>query len=84
MDLLEITGYLAGLLVAISLVPQVVKSWRTKSTKDISLGWTVIYIAGLLLWVVYSLGIGSWPLFITNNVELALAFFLLVMKLKYK
>ena len=83
MELLEITGYLAGLLVAISLVPQVVKSWRTKSTKDISLGWTVIYIAGLLLWVVYSLGIGSWPLFITNNIELALAIFLLAMKLKY-
>ncbi len=83
METLEIVGYLAGLLVAISLVPQVVKSWRTKSTKDISLGWTVIYIAGLLLWVVYSLGIASWPLFVTNNVELGLAVFLLAMKLKY-
>jgi MtN3 and saliva related transmembrane protein len=49
MAFIDLIGFLAGATVAISLVPQVLKSWKTKSTKDISLAWTLIYILGLTL-----------------------------------
>ena len=42
-------GYLAGIIVAISLSPQLIKAWKTKSTKDISIIWTLTYMAGLSL-----------------------------------
>lgn len=46
---INLLGYIAGTLVVISLLPQFIKSWTTKSTRDISLWRYVIYIIGLIL-----------------------------------
>ena len=80
----EIVGYLAGLLVAVSLSPQLIKSWKTKSTKDISVAWTLTYLSGLILWIIYAYGIQSWPLFAMTIFEAAMAASLLFLKLKYR
>lgn len=79
----ELVGYLAGLIIAISLTPQVIKAWKTKSTKDISVTWNIIYLAGLSLWIVYGIGINSMPLIITISFEALMAISLLMLKLKY-
>ena len=79
----EIIGYLAGSIVAISLTPQVIKAWRTKSTKDISIIWTLIYVIGLTLWVVYGFGIRSFPLMITVSIETLMALSLLILKIRH-
>lgn len=84
MNSIQITGYLAGSVIAVSLAPQVWKSWSTKSTDDISLLWNSIYIIGLILFQVYAFGIGEMPLIITNIVELILAFGLIAAKLIFK
>ena len=34
---MEILGYLSGALITVALLPQVLKSWKSKSTKDISI-----------------------------------------------
>lgn len=80
---IELIGYLAGIIIAISLTPQVIKSWKTKSTKDISTVWTLVYIIGLVIFEVYAIGIWSVPLMLTNIIELALAFLLLALKMRY-
>ena len=80
---LEIVGYLAGFIVAIALLPQVIKAWRTKSTKDISILWNLIFITGLILWVVYGIVNKILPLAIFASVEATMAASLLVLKLKY-
>jgi len=79
----ELVGYAAGMIVAISLAPQVIKSWKTKSTQDISLGWTLIYASGLLLWIAYGFLIGSWPLMLTVTVEFLMAESLMILKIKH-
>ena len=84
MDAIQLTGYVAGLLIAVSLSPQVLKSWRTKSTKDISLGWNVVLLTGLLLYFVYGIGIMEMPIIVTNLIETALALLLISAKLVYK
>jgi len=76
-------GYAGGFIVAVSLIPQVIKSWRTKSTHDISITWTLIYIFGLILWVVYGVDIKNGPLVITVSVECLLAISLLILKIKH-
>ncbi|MFA5930653.1 MAG: SemiSWEET transporter [Candidatus Micrarchaeia archaeon] len=83
MDSIDLLGYAAGTLVVISLLPQVVKSWKTKSTKDISLARYAIYITGLLLWIAYALLIGNGPVAMMNSVGLILAICVLALKLKY-
>jgi len=79
---MELLGYVAGMIVAVALTPQVIKSWKTKSTKDISMPWTITLIIGLGLWIVYGFGINSYPVIITTIVEEALAVTLLILKFK--
>lgn len=84
MDPIQLIGYLAGIIIAISLTPQVSKAWKTKSTSDISLPWTLILLVGLLLYFVYGIGIMEWPIIVANVVETILVLLLIVAKLKYK
>ncbi|MBI2653649.1 PQ-loop repeat-containing protein [Candidatus Woesearchaeota archaeon] len=84
MATLEIVGYIAGFLIAIALSPQLIKTFRTKSTKDISVVWTLIYISGLSLLILYTAVNRIVPLLVFAIIEFFMAFSLFVMKLKYK
>lgn len=80
---IDILGYLAGVLVVISLLPQVIKSWKTKLTRDISLWRYIIYVIGLILWVTYAIIIKNGPVAVMNGVGLILAISILYLKIKY-
>ncbi len=84
MDLIQLLGYLAGFTIAISLIPQVIKAWKTKSTKDISIIWNLIYISGLLMFLVYGFGIKQVPILVAGTIETLLAISLITAKLIYK
>ena len=81
---LEIVGYIAGFLVAVALFPQVIKSWKTKSTKDISILWNFILMLGLSLWVVYGIINDIVPIQIFTSIEFLMTLSLLVLKIRYK
>lgn len=83
MTFVTVLGYIAGALVVGSLLPQAVKSWTTKSTRDISLWRYIIYTFGLVLWVTYALLIHNGPVALTNAIGLALAVSILYLKIKY-
>ncbi len=83
MTYIDILGYIAGILVVISLLPQVIKSWKTKSTKDISLWRYIIYVAGLILWIAYAVIIKNGPVAVMNSIGLILALSILYLKLKH-
>lgn len=80
----ESIGYISGLLITVSLLPQVIKSWKTKSTKDLSIPWLTIYIIGLALNTYYGFLIDSYPIILTTFVELLLAISLFTLKLLHK
>lgn len=84
MESIDILGYVAGILVVLSLLPQVIKSWQTKSTTDISFWRYVIYILGLVLWITYALIINNGPVAIMNGIGLILAISILYLKIRYK
>ena len=79
----DILGYIAGILVVISLLPQVIKSWKTKLTRDISLSRYVIYVIGLILWITYAFIIKNGPVGIMNGIGLMLALSILYLKIKH-
>ena len=79
----EIIGFIAGLLVAAALLPQVIKSWKTKSTKDISLGWSITSIMGQIMWLVYGVLVSSPSLVIMSAITLVMALSVLYLKLRY-
>ncbi len=79
----EVLGFIAGSLVAISLLPQVIKSIKTRSTNDISLQWSVINITGQVLWICYGVVISSAALYIMSGITLVMASTMLILKIKY-
>ena len=84
MAYVDIIGFLGGALTTIALVPQVVKAWKTKQTKDISFLWALTLTAGVFLWLVYGILTNSFPIIIANALTLVLAAIVLALKIKYK
>lgn len=80
---IEIIGFAAGVLVAFSLLPQVVKSICTRSTTDISIQWSVINLLGQILWLVYGVLIDSKALYIMSGITLVMALIVFVLKLRF-
>jgi MtN3 and saliva related transmembrane protein len=83
MDTATILGYMAGTLTTIAFIPQVIRTWKTKSTKDISLGMFVTFCLGVFLWLVYGIILNSLPVIIANSTVLLLSIVILILKLKY-
>ncbi len=79
----ELIGFVAGILVAVALLPQVIKSWKTKSTHDISLGWSVTSLAGQLIWIMYGWMISSPSLIIMSSITFLMACSVLYLKFRY-
>jgi len=83
MDSLVIIGYIAGTLTPISFVPQVVRAWTLKETRDISLIMLLLFAAGVLLWTVYGIWTGSLPIIAANVITVLLILLLLGLKIRY-
>ncbi len=83
-NMYDMIGYIAGFLVSIALFPQVIKTWKSKSSKDISLCWTIILMSGLFLWIVYAFSYPILPLFIFGLVEFSMVLTLFIFKFIYK
>ena len=79
-----ILGMMAGTLTTISFIPQVVKLYKTKDAKDLSIATFWIFSCGVFLWLVYGIIIHEWPVIIANGITFILIFLIIVMKLKYK
>ncbi|MDZ7691728.1 MAG: SemiSWEET transporter [Balneolaceae bacterium] len=81
--LTTILGLLAGTLTTIAFVPQVIKTWKSKSAKDLSLGMYLIFCSGVVLWFIYGILTSDLPVMLANGVTLVLAMSILYFKLVY-
>jgi MtN3 and saliva related transmembrane protein len=82
MDAVTFLGMAAGTLTTISFIPQVIRTWKTRSTKDISAGMFMLFCAGIFLWILYGFLINSLPVIITNIVTFIFALIILGLKLR--
>ncbi len=83
MDSTTYVGYFAGFLTTIAFIPQVLKTWKSKSASDLSLGMFSVFSLGVLCWLIYGILLAEVPIIFWNTVTLILALALLVMKLKF-
>ena len=79
----QLIGFAAATIGALAFLPQVVKTWRTRSSQDLSIGMLLALTTGASLWVWHGLKIGSAPVAAGNAVTLSLCLSLLVMKLRW-
>jgi MtN3 and saliva related transmembrane protein len=77
-------GFVAGTLTTIAFLPQLQRTWTTKSADDKSLAILLPFTTGVFLWLVYGLYLTAWPIVVTNAFTLTLTLRILVLKLKYQ
>jgi len=84
MTWITIMGFIAASLTTCAFLPQVIKTWRMKETRDISLWMYLIFTVGVSLWLGYGILIGDYPVAIANGTTLILSLILLIAKIRYK
>ena len=82
--LIKYIGFFAAFCTTVAFVPQAIKVYKSKSTKDISLYMFLIFTIGVLSWLVYGIIIFNLPVILANAVTLVLSLFILIYKLRYK
>lgn len=80
----EIIGYLGGIFIMVSFVPQVIKSYKTKSVDDLSLWMIIATFVGTVFWIIYGYLINSRPVLIMNIIFGVIVLFQLYLKVKYR
>ena len=84
MDIFAYVGFIAGLLTTCAAAPQVVRAWRLKDTRALSLPALILSNVGTFLWMCYGIGTGLMPVIAANTVSLLLLLTQLGLKLRYK
>lgn len=82
--ILKYIGFFAAFCTTISFLPQAIKVYKSKSTKDISLYMFLIFTIGTSCWLIYGVVISSVPIILANTITLILSFSILVCKIRYK
>ena len=77
-------GFVAGFLTVSSFLPQVVRTWRTKRTADLSFGMVVLLVTSASLWILYGVVRRDWPVIATNTGVVSLTGVLLAAKARFK
>ena len=79
----DLFGFLAALLTTMAFVPQLYKTWQTKSAEDVSLIMLILFITGLICWIIYGFKINSIPILVANIVTFIFNFSILILKITY-
>ncbi|MES2003118.1 MAG: SemiSWEET family transporter [Bacteroidota bacterium] len=83
-NLVEYIGYFGSFLTSITFIPQVYKSWQSKSVGDLSIWMIFIVLTSTVVWLTYAFAIHSGPVIVANTVVLLLTLLLLYFKLSFK
>lgn len=84
MTLITFLGLVAGTLTTIAFLPQVIKIWRSKSAKDVSLEMLILFSIGLFLWLIYGIYLQALPVILANLVTLIFNLIIVGLKIRYR
>lgn len=84
MTWVEIVGHVGSFLSSVTFIPQVYKTWKSKSASDLSMLMLLIIFVSTIVWLVYGVSLNLWPVIVCNSVICALSLLLIVFKLSFK
>lgn len=79
----QIIGFLAATVGTSLMLPQIIKTIKTKKVDDLSLMMLVLYFINCSLWLVYGILIMAWPMIVCNSIGLIISIIQLLLKFKY-
>ena len=80
----DILGYSAGAITSLTFLPQVIKTWKLKSARDISLLMFLIAALNEVMWIIYGALLDNWVIILTNVIVLTMALTMIFFKLRFK
>ena len=80
---ISIIGYIAAALGTFAYLPQVIKIWKTKQTRDISLPMYIALATGMVLWCIYGISLNEPPLYLANGIALTFTASTLYLKIRH-
>ena len=83
MSWVTLIGSAAAICSTVSYLPQVIRTWRTRSTHDISLGMFAVMVLATALWLIYGIALDDGAIIASNGLCLVLSGTILFFKLRY-
>ena len=80
---IEFFGYFAAILTTLAFLPQLIKTLRTKKAEDVSLITLLMFLTGVLSWIIYGYKISSTPILIANIITFILNLLILIFKITF-
>lgn len=79
----EILGLIAGFLSTFAIIPQIMRVYKLKSAREISIIYNTMLLLGIVMWLVYGIILDLVPLIVWNVIGGLLVLMLLLAKLRY-
>tara|TARA_B100000674_G_scaffold41576_1_gene28939 strand:+ start:742 stop:1008 length:267 start_codon:yes stop_codon:yes gene_type:complete len=80
---IEFFGYFAALLTTLAFLPQLIKTLKTKKAEDVSLITLIMFLTGVMSWIIYGYKISSTPILIANIITFILNALILIFKITF-
>ena len=80
---IEFFGYFAAILTTLAFLPQLIKTLQTKKAEDVSLITLIMFLTGVLSWIIYGYKISSSPILIANVITFILNLLILIFKVTF-
>ena len=80
---IESFGYFAAILTTLAFLPQLIKTLKTKKAEDVSLITLIMFLTGLLSWIIYGYKIESTPILVANIITFVLNLLILIFKISF-
>ena len=81
---IEFFGYFAAILTTLAFLPQLIKTFQTKKAEDVSLITLIMFLTGVLSWIIYGYKISSTPILIANIITFILNLLILIFKITFQ
>ena len=81
---IDVLGFIAATLTTLAFLPQLLKTWQTKSAGDVSFLMLSSFSIGVFLWLLYGIFIQSWPVIVANFLTLIFNLLILSLKIRYE
>ena len=79
----EFFGYFAAILTTLAFLPQLIKTLKTRKADDVSLITLIMFLTGVLSWIIYGYKISSTPILSANIITFILNLLILIFKISF-
>jgi MtN3 and saliva related transmembrane protein len=80
----DLIGYIAAIFTTFALLPQIIKIWKLKEARDISIFMPLMTSIGSILWLIYGIMINQVPIIAANIVALLFSLTVLFITIKFQ